>query len=396
MLTYNGVRDVEQWKRFTAFVQKNTKEWKVKYWCATMETTKAGHFHIHLFLQFATLPDRSSKAFSFESLTPRADCNDSLGEGFCKRKLQESLDRAFFYVWADKICTQSDPAGNECIAGNYFPSWTGKRCTYAVKGRWPYNLWQAHKLAHDVYNDYLFRCRDGVIYRKRNLEACKEEEEQRAQQAEVDARVKRIRSNAALFQPFPVVPEAQAWLKGFHADELRYPIMLVLGRSHTGKTEWACSLFQRPLKLKVGGLEHFPEGMRNFKRGYHDGIVLDDLRDLNFLVVHQDRGRATMWRIGRVRGNPTYVAHGGPGLVEDKLQGKYDGATEFASTPSGQHAYFRDLFAVPVVATANFSTANLHLLDQDDFLANPKNRLLVPFPPWPEGRPTGVENLTFL
>ena len=103
-----------------------------------------------------------------------------------------------------------------------------------------------------------------------------------------------------------------------------------------------------------GDLAHFPAGMREFERGRHDGIVLDDLRDLSFLVQHQE-----------------------------KLQGKYNGLVEFASTPGGQCAFARDLFAVPVVATANYSTANLNLLDKDDWLGNRGNRVFLRFPPWP-------------
>ena len=46
------------------------------------------------------------------------------------------------------------------------------------------------------------------------------------------------------------------------------------------------SLFKHPLELKIGALELFP--MRTFKRTAHDGLVLDDVRDLQFLVKHQE------------------------------------------------------------------------------------------------------------
>ena len=260
MLTYNSVVDAEQWGRFVGFLSASTKQWKVKYWCATMESTKADGLHFHVFLQFSKLPDRSSRSFAFEGLAPNAQTNDLLGEGFCKKKLQESLDRGFFYVWADKIGTQRGRDGKECVAGNYFPAWTGERCTYVVKGAWPFTLYRAYKLTYDVYNDYLFKCRDGVLYRKRNLDACQAEEDRKAQEVEVAARIKRIRGNAELYQQFPQVPQALAWLATFLKDALRYQIMVVVGKSHTGKTEWACSLFKRPLKLKIGDLLHFPAG----------------------------------------------------------------------------------------------------------------------------------------
>ena len=82
--------------------------------------------------------------------------------------------------------------------------------------------------------------------------------------------------------------------------------------------------------------------------GFHDVVVLDDVRDLQFLVDHQE-----------------------------KVQGKYDCLVEFGSTAGGTCAYHVDLFGVPVVATINFSTRNLAYLEQHDWLANPGNRFVV-------------------
>ena len=92
--------------------------------------------------------------------------------------------------------------------------------------------------------------------------------------------------------------------------------------------------------------------MGRFQRGKHDGIVLDDVRDCAFSVRHQE-----------------------------KLQGKYDCRAEFASTPGGQCAYSHDLFAIPIVATINNSTAHLELLQSDDWLGHPGNRVFLNFQP---------------
>ena len=88
---------------------------------------------------------------------------------------------------------------------------------------------------------------------------------------------------------------------------------MVHAPSHVGKTEWALSLFKKPLKLLVGDLTFFPDGMRKLDRKVHDGVVLDDVRDLSFLHFHQE-----------------------------KLQGK-DEPVEFASSPCGKEAYSKDL-----------------------------------------------------
>ena len=110
---------------------------------------------------------------------------------------------------------------------------------------------------------------------------------------------------------------------------------LSLGPSRKGKTEWAKSLFKHPLELKIGSLTFFPDSLRAFKRGFHDRLILDDVRDLQFVVDNQE-----------------------------KLQGKCDCFVEFGSTAGGTCAYHLDLFGIPVVATINFSTKNL--LDAHD------------------------------
>ena len=88
--------------------------------------------------------------------------------------------------------------------------------------------------------------------------------------------------------------------------------------------------------------------MRQFSRKQHDGIVLDDMRDFYFCVRHQE-----------------------------KLQGKVDTVTEFAATPSGQYAFSKWLWRVPVVVTENFTTRNRDLLETSDFLGNASNRVVV-------------------
>ena len=144
------------------------------------------------------------------------------------------------------------------------------------------------------------------------------------------------------------MPEVTAWQKFFKKEVDRYPFLVVFGPSRSRKTEFAKSLFKNPLELKVGTLEHFPEGMRAFQRKKHDAVVLDDVRDFVFLVKHQE-----------------------------KLQGKSDARVEFASTPGGQCSFSKWLHRVPMVVTANNRTKSSHLLDTDDFLGNLDNRVLV-------------------
>ena len=174
----------------------------------------------------------------------------------------------------------------------------------------------------------------------------------RAEQAEIDQVVKRIKGNPSLYKPFPVVPAVTAWLGKFNSDLLRYPLLILIGASASGKTEYAKSLFQNPLELKVGKSEVFPSKMVEFKRGCHDALILDDARDLEFLVMHQE-----------------------------KVQGKYDSRIEFATTQGRTCFYTKYLFKTPTVVTINFTTKNLGHLQSNDWLNRPQNREVVEWPP---------------
>ena len=348
LLTYHGVLE-SAWPDFLAFVNEHLVAWGILHWCATMERCGSGKPHVHIMLQFHAASEwREVDGFCFGAARPNASTTDVCGEGLCRAQLQRSIDRGMFYVWADKIGTVFASNAKALTEGNYLPCWTGCQKRYQVLGKWPETLWKQRKISTDVYEKLLFLTRDGVLSRQRNLVACREHETAASLKQAMEARVARIRSNPQLYRPFPPVPEAQAWLELFKEDSLRYPILLVLGPSRAGKTEWAKSLFSKPLELKIGTLQFFPDAMRHFQRDVYDGLVLDDLRDLQFLVDHQE-----------------------------KLQGKYDSLVEFGSTAGGTCAYHVDLFGIPVVATANFSTKNLEFLETHDWLANPGNRVLV-------------------
>ena len=160
-----------------------------------------------------------------------------------------------------------------------------------------------------------------------------------------------------MYTPFKEVPEAQRWLDLFKHDRMRYPLLLVHATSFSGKTEWAESLFKRPLKLLIGPLTQFPNRTRELDRTIHDGLILDDCRDLAFLCEHQEQ-----------------------------LQGRYSGTVELGTTPCGDYAYDVDFFRLPIVVTVNNSTRNLSLLSTDDFVANPENVQVLCF----KGRPGDV------
>ena len=226
-----------------------------------------------------------------------------------------------------------------------------------MSGRWLDSLHKAYKLSLEVYEEYVFLAMDGVGHRKRNLDLVKQWREEREVKRRVAERIQRIRNNPDIYQPFKPVPEALEWLQLFTKDALRYPLLAVFAPSFCGKTEWAESLFSNPLKLLVGELQHFPDGVRELDRKFHDGVVLDDVRDLEFVSRHQE-----------------------------KLQGKYSSVVTFAETPSGQYSFTKDMYRLPMVITINQSTRNLHYLETHDFCSKKDNVRVLCF----QGRPGEV------
>jgi hypothetical protein len=351
LLTYQKFEDFGKWSKFTKFIKVHLKEWGVKLWCATMETNADGSYHLHLCAQFHNAKERNAETFSFEEMRPNASANDSLGEGWCRKKMQDSINRCMFYVWANKIGTARTDDGTLCVDGNCHPAWVEEGSNkYVVSGRWLDKLLRSYKLSLDVYEEYIYKAMDGIVFRKKNLDVIRAHQDEDEERREIAARVVEIRSDPNVYTPFKPVPEVQPWLDTFKTTALRYPVLLVHGASHTGKTEWASSLFERPLKLSVGSQSYFPEGMREFSRKKFDAVILDDVRDLTFVREHQE-----------------------------KLQGKYDVQVPFAPTAGGTCAYKRDLYRVPFVLTVNDSTRNLDFLRHDDFCSKQKNVFFISF-----------------
>ena len=140
-------------------------------------------------------------------------------------------------MWANKVGTVRGKDGELLVAGNYEPAWTKARCTYTVVRSFIDKLWKAYKLSDQACEEYIYLARDGVPYRKRNLDECREKARQLKTEREVAERVRRIQGNPSIYQPFKAVPEAQGWLRLFQHDALRYPLLLVHALSYCGKTE---------------------------------------------------------------------------------------------------------------------------------------------------------------
>ena len=63
-------------------------------------------------------------------------------------------------------------------------------------------LWRAHKLRRETYRGHLIQCRDGFVARKRNLDAVEAAEAAEVDGQDIEARIRRIRSNPNIYRPF--------------------------------------------------------------------------------------------------------------------------------------------------------------------------------------------------
>ena len=139
LLTYQRFTDLQQWHEFVEFVRGSLKKWTVQRWGATLEACETGGLHTHLVLQFRQEVDRTAKSFAFGDLVPNVSVGDYLGEGVNGKRQQLSVDRGFFYVFADKVGTQREADGTPCFEGNHVPVWAkAKRgqSRYPVLGKW--------------------------------------------------------------------------------------------------------------------------------------------------------------------------------------------------------------------------------------------------------------------
>ena len=97
-------------------------------------------------------------------------------------------------------------AFRRAVRGRQLPAycWTKAAMTYQVLGKWPETLWKQRKLSTELSDEYLFLTRDGILARKRNLEAVREHEEAAAERALIEANTARLRSQSCTSPGWPL------------------------------------------------------------------------------------------------------------------------------------------------------------------------------------------------
>ena len=138
LLTYSGEWSVALGRERVVFVKQALGQWAVVRWCSTLEMSGEGNLHAHLVLQFRKAVGRSVAFFLWSGHHPNASSHDLLGQGLNNNPkiLQPSIDRGFFYVWADTEGAQRDGDGKVCVDGNHVPSWAKLRTTSRYQVFW--------------------------------------------------------------------------------------------------------------------------------------------------------------------------------------------------------------------------------------------------------------------
>ena len=88
--------------------------------------------------------------------------------------------------------------------------------------------------------------------------------------------------------PVVVLPLTVAWQAGMKLPKHRSEIHLVFALSKSGKTEYGIAIFDNPFICDFGQHGTFPDSFRFFDEDQYDGIVVDEVHDVQHIVNHQN------------------------------------------------------------------------------------------------------------
>lgn len=368
LCTYNH-RDLreEHFAAFGKFVEAFVKEHQVKYWTISCEkslrSADAGRIHKHFFMQFKKQIDESAgKALVRWKITETWEVNPDIRPNILAVEIDNSTPGI------KQLAARGSTIQSSLVTGHFYLAMDGKpgkirhETNYVpFVDYWPDKIrLDKFRLAGKITDEWWLHYHSLLTVgfarvwedtkAKRRYEEDLNVQKMRREAADVEAG---LRSSGKLLA-FPGYEPVEEWLAHFTQDNVRFPVLLLLGPSHRGKTEFAKSLFTKPLVLTVGSSNLIPNGLREYERygdDPHTGIVFDDVRDLHFITNYQEvfQGKTTIHEFGR--------------------------------SPTGMNSYFKLLYRTPMVFTTNFSTKNLDFLYADDFCNKKANIRLVRYPP---------------
>ena len=321
MLTFNSLlfaASPQEFVAFQAWVEDRKERFKATHWSATLETSQhareAGRAHMHCYFSWHgthRIDHRTLDAWCYKGVRPRVDVNrENRGPSYWLKAVQHG----HFYVLVHKI-------GTLFSAGNYQP-WQG---IWVPEAQWVVSLWRQEKLDHAQYFKLSTRLKDGHDRRKANFDCVLASENALAQESEKAQARELVRSMQKPFKNFP--EKVLEWMRSHEAVSDRYDLLVLYGRSRTGKTRWArnmCSqMFSEDATLVIDCQHAEHPNLRAYKRSKHKAIIMDEISGPDFVV-----------------GN------------KKLLQAHMDGA-ELGQSPTQHFAYDVLVWRTPIIVTTN-------------------------------------------
>jgi hypothetical protein len=336
----------------------------IQFYTVTQEESREdGKTHVHIYVEFRRAIDAPSTIFKYKDINPNVRAcylgsalGNKMGRGRSGGRLY--YDRGHFYVWADKIGTLRNADGSPRVFSNIAAAWCrnpksrehatfkGAHHFYRVEPRWIDDLWSEDKLDDAVCKYYRMRAKKGLAAFSRNFELQQEMEQQEFEAAYMKGPTERVHKRR---RKFLKIPPVEQWLRFFDEEEDRYPMLILYGESFSGKSIFASELGKNVLEVPIGvNVESVGPAMREFRLGFHDLLLFDDVRDIYWIVKNQE-----------------------------KLQAHIDKRVSFCETKANQLAYMRRLWKTPHVITINDTTENLEMLVTNGFVKRPTNCIFV-------------------
>ncbi len=152
---------------------------------------------------------------------------------------------------------------------------------YPVSGKSILSLWQQHKFTHEVTVKELLRTRSrGVDHWIGLVRYVKQQEDERLIDLQMESVKRMLGENMCAFISHPVVNE---WKRQYSEENFgklhRFKMLLLRGRSQTGKSMFAKSLFgpEHTLLLNCQRNTTSLPSLRPFTRTRHKAILLDEV-----------------------------------------------------------------------------------------------------------------------
>lgn len=279
MLTFNSsafdqVSPDKLFESFREWVIERAAKYGATSWSATAELASRTHLHAYFSWQgpgASGIDHQTTSAWRFQDIKPRVDVNsDNRGLWQWLRSAQHG----HFYVSVMK-------EGTLHADTNYAP-WSAD---WVPEASWVTSLWKEHKLSHSAYLELSAKLRDGHDRRKACVDAVVNYESATAHAEEKLEARKRITKKAKPFKPLS--DKIQKWRAQYTVDEERYNMLVLFGRSRTGKSRLGRSLFGEDTTLVVDVQHAQHPDLRTHNRKKHNAVLFDEVASPVFVVSNK-------------------------------------------------------------------------------------------------------------